>query len=259
MIHWLDSDAIKFNAACRADGVTLTSTQFNAINLLVKELKQNEIWNSMKAIYPFVGSSAASHKFNLKDPRNLDAAFRLTFVNSPTHSSNGVDWNGTNQYANTYLNPSSHLVASSEHLSYYTRTNNVNTTTDVEMGSLNGSNLSHLLLRRLTSNNYGVTIGTVTAISTTTDCRGLTTGSRTSQTSLKLYKNGLSISSNTTSDFTRVNAVIYIGARNDNGTPAGLTTKQCSFASIGTGLTDVQCAALYSTVQRFQTILGRQV
>ena len=31
----------------------------------------------MKAIYPFVGGTATTHKFNLKDPADINAAFRL--------------------------------------------------------------------------------------------------------------------------------------------------------------------------------------
>ena len=53
----------------------------------------------MKALYPFVGGTATSHKFNLKDPRDLDAAFRLQFNGGWTHNSNGVTPNGTNGYA----------------------------------------------------------------------------------------------------------------------------------------------------------------
>lgn len=37
-----------------------------SINELVKDLKSNNLWDKMKAIYPFVGGTVSSHRFNLK-------------------------------------------------------------------------------------------------------------------------------------------------------------------------------------------------
>jgi hypothetical protein len=65
-------------------------TQQTAINTLVVDLKGYGIWTKSKALYPFVGGTASQHKFNLKDPRDLDAAFRLVFTGGWTHSSNGI-------------------------------------------------------------------------------------------------------------------------------------------------------------------------
>jgi hypothetical protein len=53
----------------------------------------------MKAIYPFVGGTASTHKWNLTDPRDLDAAYRLSFSGGWTHNANGITGNGVNSYA----------------------------------------------------------------------------------------------------------------------------------------------------------------
>ena len=74
-------------------------TQQAAINTLVLDLKGYSIWSKFKAIYPIVGGTASSHKYNLKDPRDLDAAFRLTFATGWTHSANGMLPNGTTAFA----------------------------------------------------------------------------------------------------------------------------------------------------------------
>ena len=37
-----------------------------ATNQLVKDLKSNNLWDKMKSIYPFVGGTFSSHRFNLK-------------------------------------------------------------------------------------------------------------------------------------------------------------------------------------------------
>ena len=72
-----------------------------AITTFVHGLQADGIWNRMFAIYPFVGGTAATHKFNLKDPRDLDAAYRLTFAGPFIHSALGVQPNSTNQPANS--------------------------------------------------------------------------------------------------------------------------------------------------------------
>jgi hypothetical protein len=78
-------------------------TQQSAINTLVVGLKTDGLWTKMMAIYPFVGGTATSHKYNLKDPRDLDVAYRLTFGGGWGHSSFGIGGNGANTYADTYI------------------------------------------------------------------------------------------------------------------------------------------------------------
>ena len=68
----IDTDAQAF---ITATGIT-DNTQKNSINQLVLDLKSYGVWSKIKAIYPFVGGTATTHKFNLKDPRDLDAAYR---------------------------------------------------------------------------------------------------------------------------------------------------------------------------------------
>jgi hypothetical protein len=79
-------------------------TQQTAIDNLVIGLKADGLWTNMQAIYPLVGGTASSHKWNLKDPRDLDAAYRLAFFGGWTHNSNGITGNGANTYADTFYN-----------------------------------------------------------------------------------------------------------------------------------------------------------
>ena len=83
----LDSDAQAFIAAA---GIS-NPTEISAINTLVLDLKNNNnLWTTLKAIYPMVGGTATSCKFNLKDPRDLNAAYRLQFNGGWTFSSTGA-------------------------------------------------------------------------------------------------------------------------------------------------------------------------
>lgn len=85
-----DPDATAFLAIA---GITDT-VQRSAIDQLVKRLKENGTWAKYKAIYPLVGGTARSHSFNLKDPRDLDAAFRVAWSGDVEHSSAGVRGRG---------------------------------------------------------------------------------------------------------------------------------------------------------------------
>ena len=84
-----------------AAGIT-DPTQQSAIITLVTDLKGYGLWTKMKAIYPFVGGTATTHKFNLKNPLDTDGAFRLSFSGGWTHSANGALPNGTNAFANAF-------------------------------------------------------------------------------------------------------------------------------------------------------------
>ena len=75
-----DPDAQAFFTAESTAGVTLTTTQKTAVNNLVVNLKAANIWTKFKAIYPIVGGTATAHKFNLKNPADTNAAFRLAFT-----------------------------------------------------------------------------------------------------------------------------------------------------------------------------------
>ena len=111
----IDPDAQAFLTAAAITDPTISG----AINTLVVQMKANDIWTKMKAIYPMVGGTASTHKWNLKDPRDLDVAYRLTFYGGVSHSSIGIESNGTNAYADTYLNDLTHLSESNKSISIY--------------------------------------------------------------------------------------------------------------------------------------------
>lgn len=240
-----------------ASGISST-TEKNAINQLVISLKGYSIWTKMKAIYPMVGSSAGTCKWNLKDPRDLDAAFRLVFTASPTFSSTGVDWNGTTQYADTKLIPSANLTLNSTHLSYYT-SENVQTGTDIGEYDQVGDALNLQLLIRYTDNNcytdaYAATNGRITF--NHTNSAGFWISSRTASNAMALYKAGSSVATIATSGGA-LNTTLSINIGRSNSTSPLFSTRQCGFASIGDGLSSIEAANFNTAVQAFLTALSR--
>ena len=255
-----DPDAQAFFTASGLTG----ATNLTAINNLVVALKGFGIWTKMKAIYPFVGGTAALHKWNLKDPQDTNAAFRLVFSGGWTHSSTGALPNGTNAYANTFLSTSL-IGLNSGHLAYYSRSNT--TISGGEMGYLKSGPDSYTDLGARFGTfgayiRYNVsTAGTFVA---NTDSRGFYTGTRTGLTTTKLFKNGSSIQTLNTISNSTATVPIFIGAENNVGggtlnNPDYYSNRECAFSSIGDGLTDTEAANFYTAVQAYQTTLSRQI
>ena len=256
VVNAVDADATAFIAAA---GIT-NLTQAAAINTLVNDLKTYGLWTKMKALYPMVGGSATSHKFNLKDPRDLDAAYRLVFNGGWTHTSTGALPNGTTGYVDTFFQPRTHLGGDTNaHISKYNRTNNL--TGNKADGSYSMINGTAYFLQQ----NYSAGISVVGSDSTLvqytqTDTRGFFTTTRTSPTSVKVFKNSTQQgSTNTTNNLYISNDKVYIGARNDGGILNFYNTYETAFFSLGNGLSDTEATNFYNSVQKFQTTLGRQI
>lgn len=252
-----DADAQAFiNAAAITD-----ATQKSAINTLVTSLKSNGLWTKMKAIYPFVGGTASTHKFNLKDPRDLNAAYRIVFSGGWTHDNlNGITPNGINATGDTFYLGSG--VDNNFALSYYTKTNIMqpNTPGLYTFGSSTSSLQTYCIIINRTNNNLASIMGRETSVAIKNYNNvaqvGLFTGSRTSSSLLKVYKNNILEDTNT------VEQAGSWSTRNVFfGQPSLLayTTMNCQFASISEGLTDTDVVNLYSVVQAYQITLNRQV
>ena len=255
-----DIDAEAFIIAA---GITDT-TQKNAVNQLVVDLKANSIYNKFKAIYPFLGGTASSHKFNLKDPRDLDAAFRLSFVGGGTHSATGYLPNGTTAYANTFIKPNLILNSTDSHLSYYSRTDSSNQNM-IGMQDDNVGAAPHYIVANKTQDSYAISCTDANrVVVNASNTQAYYIVSRESLTSLKGYKQGSLQGTNTATSLGKRGAInILIGAFNYRP-PSGSDSisygnKECSFSTIGDGLTDSEVTALHNAVQTFNTTLGRQV
>ena len=252
-----DPDAIAFLMAA---GIT-DGTQAAAINTLVIRMKADGVWTKMKAVYPFVGGTAFSHKFNLKDPRDLDAAYRLVFTGGWTHTSTGALPNGTTGYADTKLSPSSVLTINSTHFSFYSRTNNAQNGAD--MGS--GLVAPVMAMRIKYSDNngyfdaYSYPNGRITINMTSINSTNLFIHSRTSTNIAKVYRLGIQIGGGSVQQGSSSlpSGNVFISSTNDS-VAKHFSNRESSFASIGDGLTDAEAANLYSAVQAYQTTLGRQ-
>lgn len=246
-----------------AAGIT-DETEQDAIYTLVDTLKTDGIWYKMYAMYPMVGGTATTHKYNLKDPRDLDAAFRLNWVGGWTHSSNGALPNGTSGYADTFFIPNDNMsVSDGMSQGYYSRTAGGDSDEYIMGVSQSGARGFAMIARRSTDIGYffsDIAGGSwYSAQGTVTDAAVFVQGTQNG-TDVKLFNDSTTIATNTGGgNDTFATVPISIGAINNNGTRGQWTNKQCAFASIGQYLTVAEAGDYYDAVQAFQTSLSRQV
>ena len=241
----IDPDAQAFLTAASITDSTITS----AINTLVLNLKGNNLWTKMYAVYPFVGGTATTHKWNLKDPQDTNAAYRMTFSGGWVHNANGITGNAINTLGNSHLNAST-IQGTKGSLGIYSRTNvNANY---YDMSNLSGGT-EQSVISRWSDNKFYVNSGSATYPNVANlDSRGLFALSFNSQ--VKGYKNGSHVITENKAS-TGVNNVYYVGGFSGGS----ISGRNFAFAFISNELNDTQISNLYTDIQNFQTTLGRQV
>jgi hypothetical protein len=243
-----DPDAQAFFDRVTTAGGTLSTTEKNATNQLVLDMKSAGIWSSMKAVYPMVGASAAACAQNLKS-----SSFTGTFTSGWTFASTGVTPNGTSAYMDTNISPSATLSQNSTHISFYSRTNVARAS--IDFNSNVGASPCITLLAKWSDNTsyYGVNSAEVGGGSPATSL-GLYIASRTGANNLKLYKNNTiqNTSGAASTGIPTANLTLAKGG-------SYYSNRECALASVGDGLNDTQASDFYTAVQAFQTTLSRQV
>jgi hypothetical protein len=242
-----DADAVAFLAAAGITDATITS----AVCTLVTNMKINGTWSNCSAIYPFVGGTATTHKFNLKNPADTNAAFRLLFSGGWTHSANGILGNALNTFANTFYNTN---PIASGHLSIYSRSN-LATAQSVDLGAGSIAADRYYITAGLTNTNSPTAGFGNPAVASTGSALGFFTGTIISNTS-RLFKNGIQLNTSAVLISTNI-STLNIGRM--GGANSLYTNRQLAFATIGSGLTPSEVASMYTDVQAFQTTLSRQV
>ena len=254
-IAGFDSDASAFFTAA---GITDT-TQKNAVNQLVLDLKAASIWTKMDAIYPMVGGTSTTHRYNLKNTAN----FLITFSGTLTHNATGVTPDGSTGYGNTGLTPSTisgQYTLNSAHMSYFSGTNAAQNSALMGVSKTDNT-LSMALVPKWSDNNnyspFNSSAASNSADYSTT--AGLITSSRSSG-GIDYYLGATNVQAFTfsTGVFGLPNQPIILFANNPSSGVVDLfTTRVCKFASIGGGLTGSEVAALNTAVNAYNTTLGR--
>jgi hypothetical protein len=248
----LDPDAQAFLTAA---GIT-DNIISGAIDTLVVQMKADNIWSKMKAIYPLVGGTDNTHKWNLKDPRDLNEAFRLTFNGGITHDANGITSNGINGYADTYLNDIVDLANDNKSISMYLR--NV-LTIGSPMGVIDSfGQASNRFYPEFLGDDYS-TLGFVqSSRSIAGNQIGFFTMSKSSPLDFKYYRPGIAYIPVPGIDTSNLNANYYLLASN-NEVSVEYSEANLAFASIQEALSDSEEVNFRTAIETFQTTLSRNV
>lgn len=252
-----DTDA---QAYFTANTAITSSADKNAINDFYLGLKSDAVYSKIKQMGLYIWSSAINNKWNLINPLDTNAAYRLTFSTGWTHAINGMT--GANAYALTQLIPNSALTVRNTHLSVYMRTNTTAAAkTEMGAGNVSTANPSMGIATRYTGNIVWTDVYSTSTnrISVSNSERiGFYIGTRTAINSAKIYKNGTSIVSNTTNETNNAmpNVQLSLGAYNFGGSYIQYTDGQFAFSSIGDGLSDTEASNLSNRVNTLMTYFG---
>ena len=230
------------------------ATTVDALCALVTSAKADGWWTKLDAIFPFVGGTADTNKYNLKDPQDLDSAFRLSFVGGWVHSANGSLPNGVNGYARTFWNPTTETTSDNVSFGAYSRTNVTGA------NYIYGSFQTAGTMRMWHNLNGNIQIAPAALITYTANpSTRLFVSRRDAINFNQSYRDGVSLGATVATMLTLPNFEFYFGALNNNGSPSFYTQHEIAFGFLGNAITDADVANITSAVNTFQTSLGRNV
>lgn len=263
-----DSDASAFIVATEITDATIGQ----AINTLVVALKAASVWTKQYAIYPFVGGTEFTHRFNLKNPLDTDAAYRLNFFLGWSHSATGALSNATQTLCSTHmiLNTLTNWVTDNSMVAWNrSSTLGISASAGVLMGvGDTGTGAQRFCLSALRSNGipfYDSGLSARVTGSVLADAKGFWGGVCRANNDRELYRNGVSIgTSSVTNTETAAAYPVYIGGLCDLTGFSSVSQIQqerlpCefAFAGIGKALSDTEMSDYYTAVLAFQTTLSR--
>jgi hypothetical protein len=251
------------------DATGITGTDATAINTLVLDLKAASLWTEMYALWPFVGGTSNTNKYNLIDPTQ----YLITFTGSQTFNSTGWFNNSTanNNGGNTNFNPIAVGINKNDFgVGYYA--GNPTSSGQIDFGSYNGGDnfnqtylsadlgaAPSLYITDFYGENQARIIGSNGAGGNVV---GMWSIQRTADNVLKAYTGGTQLlSTNTTTNTNSpLNTTFAIGG--STNLAAGNRIDQCKdqkyqFLYFSYGLDDSQMASLNTIVEDFQTNVGR--
>lgn len=234
-------------------GIT-DANQKSAVNQLVVDLKLAGAWTKLKAIYPFVGGTAAQHSYNLKNT----TLHQMIWNGTVTHNAFGVTGNGTTGYGNTNYNQSLHGILDSEYFALYSRNNTLENKCDIGVMDVNYNGTYTVIQNG--NGGYEIRSQANGAVSgTTTTSAGFFSVNRNLSASFDYNRNGNRITLAHARNVALNNANFYFMAWNRGGIAELFTSRNYAFAAIGPALTTAEDDAVRTAVLAFQTTLARNV
>lgn len=209
------------------------------------------VFGNFAALYPIIGGTAAAHALNLAST----GAYGMTFLASPTHSANGIDFNGSNQYANTGLRTESLYASGDKSLFIYAdNTGGANWLYGQWNAGSGYVGLRKLSDESITGAGLNAFTGTL-SIAGTNKCSSIDMNGPTG----KIYSDTVNVYVGADSSTTAPIGEMYLGGLNYfNGYDMLYPNAfRCKLFAIGTHMNDAEHAAIHNAITAYQTALGR--
>ena len=200
---------------------------------------------------------ASQFKYNLKDPRNLDAAFRQVFNGGWTYSKQGAKGNGVNNFANTFFKNSDFANYNSTSIFYYGIVGTIASSWD--FGNINQVPNARMTIPPSEVNIYFQFNSANINSFNSSPRNGFFGMNRISSSQVNVFANNVklgtvneTIIANTNTNNFAIACQFANGANNNSD-------RQFTFFSFADGLSDTEASAMYTSVQSYQTSMNRQV
>lgn len=246
----LDLDVIKVMSATTARATPAVTPFLRYTSNLFMDLKRfDNLWNQITTLGLFGVPNSSLALLDWKTPGSV-----YTNVNSMSFTAGqGFTGNGSTSYLNTGVNASVLGSQNSQHVAVYQRLNSASASGVALCGGGTTTSLTQLL-----QNGAGKDFLTRSNQATSdTDTGGLNANglyvmkSRTASGTCPSWINGVKKTAFTTVSAAPGAQPIYIGARNNNGTPDSFSTAQIGLFHGGLGLSDGQAQLAYQAFNRW--------
>ena len=237
----------------------ITGSQlWSAVDTFVLAGKSGAWLSKCIAVYPYVGGTSATNKWNLMNPLDTNAAFRQLFGGGITINANGITGNGTNAYADTGITPSSHLGLDNAGATVYQRNAVISGGADrFIFGALISSGA--IGLDTATAGSYYYFANEINFdVASFGAFNGVFSVNRTASNAKAVFRNGVKVAQVTTVSTVLPNVPIQVlcssvtgGGRNYYG------DFNVATLAVHQGMSDADIISLHSAITTFNTALGR--
>lgn len=264
----LDHEVYLWMNAVRGNGGNYTGVSVVANDAFLKRVRSAGLRSKVYRVNTYTGLDLLACEVPLLPDSGGALDQQTGFVAADYTEATGLTGNLLNKQNNCGFNPSTSLASTDDSgFGFYVRTNVQEAGVSMGCAQPGGGGGSFYMYCRYGSGNPDGTVGVIgpdggaATLASDTTALGLYHLSRTSSTSLTLYKNGSSVATNATPSTSPMpNGVVTTHAY--NYTTIGVlqySAKTLAGYFIVKGMDATQAAAWYQAWQRLQTILGRQV
>ena len=252
------SDTSALGKFIKATGITDATLKVN-LDSLITRARRHGWWDLCQVIYPLAGGTSTTCKYNLKDPRDSDTAFRLVFNGSTwAFNSNGIH-PGASGYGYTYFNPAIQIAdPNSCHLSVYSLDDVAGGSDNADIGAWGDGLGFYLSARDAWPDSSGkpfASIGNDGFQGTSVNGAGFFLVTKASASSSDFYRNSLLMTSASSSPGNLPNLNLFICNQNfpygAEPYSAGFSQRGLAFITIGSGINSTMEVSMYSDINDF--------